>query len=125
MEYLREEAIEKEEEGETATSRIETIEVEESQPVEVWSEQKRKVSWIDWIKTIGRLNCIYIFTNIHVYVDVIHLTKFCFQKQKCCPVPFSSLRWFMVQLRQRFTSIEISFHVYQVYSMLYVFFVIN
>ena len=92
MEYLREEAIEKEEEGETATSRIETIEVEESQPVEVWSEQKRKVSWIDWIKTIGKQNCIYTFTNIHVYVDVIHLTKVLFQKQKCCPVPFSSLQ---------------------------------
>ena len=85
MEYLREEAIEKEEEGETATSRIETIEVEESQPVEVWSEQKRKVSWIDWIKTIGKLNCIYIFTNIHVYVDVIHLTKVLFSETKVLP----------------------------------------
>ena len=91
MEYLREEAIEKEEEGETATTRIESIEVEESsdktvsQPVKVWSEQERKVSWIVRIKTIGKQNWTYIFTNIHVYIDVIHLTNVLFSETKVLP----------------------------------------
>ena len=81
MEYLREEAIEKEEEGETATSRIETIEVEESQPVEVWSEQKRKVSWIDWIKTIGKQNCIYTFPTYMFMLMLYIQKKFCFRNK--------------------------------------------
>ena len=68
MEYLREEALEKDEDLGTAKSRIVTIEVGESsekaetptpdlevsQPVEVWSKQERKVSWVDQMKTIGR-----------------------------------------------------------------------
>ena len=66
MEFLREE--EKKDTG-TATSRIGTIVVEESsvktetstqdveasQPVEGWTEQERKVSWVDRIKTIGKM----------------------------------------------------------------------
>ena len=73
MEYLREDVAEKEEE--TATPRIRTIVVEESsektetetqdvelsQPVEGWTEQERKASWVDWIKTIGKIQyLIYI-----------------------------------------------------------------
>ena len=65
MEYLREEVFEKEEEIGTATNRIEvgdssdktetpTQGVEVSQPVEVWTEQERKASWVDRIKTIGK-----------------------------------------------------------------------
>ena len=67
MEYLREDVAEKEEETKPATSRIGTIVVEESsektstqdvevnQPFEGWSEQERKVSWVDRIKTIGKM----------------------------------------------------------------------
>ena len=72
MEFLREE--EKKEDTETATSRIGIIEVESSeknetatqdlevsQPVEGWTEQERKVSWVDRIKTIGKIQYwIYI-----------------------------------------------------------------
>ena len=68
MEYLREDVAEKEEE----TARIRTIVVEESsektetetqdvelsQPVEGWTEQERKASWVDWIKTIGKIDNI-------------------------------------------------------------------
>ena len=85
MEYLREgkknrkkgkkgKGKRKKREGEkkdtgTVTSRIEILVVEErsdktetstqdveiSQPIEGWSEQERKVSWVDWIKTIGKI----------------------------------------------------------------------
>ena len=69
MEYLREDVAEKEEETKSSTPRIRTIVVEESsektetetqdvelsQPVEGWTEQERKASWVDWIKTIGKL----------------------------------------------------------------------
>ena len=68
MEYLREEASEKEEKTETAANRVGTTspgkssdktrtsnkDVEVSQPIEGWPEQERKVSWVDWIKTIGK-----------------------------------------------------------------------
>ena len=74
MEYLREEDdAEKEEETKSAAPRIGTIAVEESsektetqdvelsQPVEGWTEQERKASWVDWIKTIGKIQyLIYI-----------------------------------------------------------------
>ena len=75
MEYLREEAVEKEEGIEKATSMVGTIVAEESsdktetptqdvdvsQPVESWPEQERKVSWVDRIKTIGKIQyLIYI-----------------------------------------------------------------
>ena len=74
MEYLREDIVEKEEETKSATCRIGTIVVEESsektetstqevevsQPVEGWTEQERKVSFVDWIKTIGKQCNIYI-----------------------------------------------------------------
>ena len=84
MEYLREGKKErkkgkkekgkrKKREGEkkdtgTATSRIEILVVEErnktetstqdveaGQPIEGWSKQEMKVSWVDWIKTIGKM----------------------------------------------------------------------
>ena len=77
MEYLREEVVEKEEETETATvpcrigvgdnsdkTETPTPDVEVSQPVEAWTEQERKVSWVDRIKTIGKLTYIHIFTNL-------------------------------------------------------------
>ena len=65
MEFLREE---EEKDTETATSRIgiivagessnktetSTQDVEVGQPIEGWSEQERKVNWVDWIKTIGK-----------------------------------------------------------------------
>ena len=63
MEYLREDVVEKEEEIETASCKIRTIEVEESSgktetssqdAEEGWSEQEGKVSWVDRIKTIGK-----------------------------------------------------------------------
>ena len=68
MEYLREEAFEKEEGIETAMSRIgitssgkssdktktSTEDVEVSQTIEGWPEQERKVSWADRIKIIGK-----------------------------------------------------------------------
>ena len=68
MEYLREEAVEKEKDVEKATNRVGTIalgeisdktetstqDVEMGQPIEGWTEQERKVSWVDRIKTIGK-----------------------------------------------------------------------
>ena len=74
MEYLREDVAEKEEETKSATCRIGTIVVEESsektetetqdvdlsQPVEVWTKQERKASWVDWIKTIGKIDNILL-----------------------------------------------------------------
>ena len=67
MEYLREEVVEKEEETgkETTTNMIgdgessdktetPTLDLEVSQPIEAWSKQERKVSWVDRIKTIGK-----------------------------------------------------------------------
>ena len=68
MEYLREDIAEKEEETKSATPRIGIIVVEESseetktstqdnevgQPIEGWSEQERKVSWVDRINVIGK-----------------------------------------------------------------------
>ena len=76
MEYLREEAVEKQEDIRTATCSVGTIvesydktktsneDVEVSQTIEGWPEQERKVSWADWIKAIGKIRYwIYIFTN--------------------------------------------------------------
>ena len=68
MEYLREDVAEKEEETKSSTPRIGIIVVEESseetktstqdnevsQPIEGWSKQEMKVSWVDRIKTIGK-----------------------------------------------------------------------
>ena len=58
MEYLREETVEKEEEKETATSRIEIFTLKEKSDQtktknKGWSQKKRKISWVDRIKTIG------------------------------------------------------------------------
>ena len=53
MEYLREETVEKEEEKETATSRIGIITLKEKTKTKGWSQKKRKISWVDRIKTIG------------------------------------------------------------------------
>ena len=73
MEYLREEVVEKEEE--TASYKNRTIvvgkssdksdtsseDVEVSQPSEGWTEQGRKVSLVDRIKKIGKIQYgIYI-----------------------------------------------------------------
>ena len=79
MEYLREDVAEKEEETKPATSRIGTIVVEESsektstqdvevnQPFEGWSEQERKVNWVDWIKTIGKQsNIVFIIHHLTI-----------------------------------------------------------
>ena len=69
MEYLREEAVEKQEDIETATCSVGTIVVEESsdktktttedvevsQTIEGWPEQERKVSLVDRIKAIGKI----------------------------------------------------------------------
>ena len=66
MEFLREE---EEKDTETATDRIGIIEIEDIsdktetstqdieviEPIEGWSEQERKVSWVDRIKTIGKM----------------------------------------------------------------------
>ena len=75
MEYLREEVVEKNEEEETASYKNRTIvvgkssdksdtsseDVEVSQPSEGWTEQGRKVSLVDRIKTIGKIQYkIYI-----------------------------------------------------------------
>ena len=75
MEYLREEVVEKDEEEETASYKNRTIvvgkssdksetsseDVEVSQPSEGWTEQGRKVSLVDRIKTIGKIQYgIYI-----------------------------------------------------------------
>ena len=92
MEYLREEKKEKKEkkkgnkrkkkrkkcEGKkkdtrTATSRIRIIvvgecfetstqDVEVSQTIGGWREQERKASWVDWIKTIGKIDNIVIIS---------------------------------------------------------------
>ena len=56
MEYLREETVETEEEKETATSRIGFITLKEKSDqtkAKGWSQKKRKISWVDRIKTIG------------------------------------------------------------------------
>ena len=56
MEYLREETVEKEEEKETATSRIGIFTLKEKSDqtkTKGWSQKKRKISWVDRIKTIG------------------------------------------------------------------------
>ena len=58
MEYLREGTVEKEEEKETATSRIGIITLKEKSDQtktknKGWSQKKRKISWVDRIKTIG------------------------------------------------------------------------
>ena len=75
MEYLREEASEKEEKTETAANRVGTTspgkssdktrtsnkDVEVSQPIEGWPEQDRKASLVDLIKAIGKIQYwIYI-----------------------------------------------------------------
>ena len=84
MEYLREEAVEKEEGIETAMSRIGAIslgessdktetstqdveDVEEIEPIDAWPEQGRNVSWVDRIKTIGK-NAIFqlYYTTWHI-----------------------------------------------------------
>ena len=78
MEYLREDIAEKEEETKSATCRIGTIVVEESsdktetptqdvevsQPVEGWTEQERKVSLVDRIKTIGKNAILELYYTI-------------------------------------------------------------
>ena len=76
MEYLREEVVEKDEEEETASYKNRTIvvgkssdksetsseDVEVSQPSEGWTEQGRKVSLVDRIKKIGKIQYgIYIW----------------------------------------------------------------
>ena len=73
MEYLREEKVEQEEEIETCRIGIialgessdktenSTEDVEVSQPIEGWPEQERKVSRVDRIKAIGKIQSwIYI-----------------------------------------------------------------
>ena len=75
MEYLREGVVEKDEEEETASYKNRTIvvgkssdksetsseDVDVSQPSEGWTEQGRKVSLVDRIKTIGKIQYkIYI-----------------------------------------------------------------
>ena len=69
MEYLREEAAEKEEKTETAANRVgtsapgkssektktSTEDVEVSQTIDGWPEQERKVNLVDWIKAIGKI----------------------------------------------------------------------
>ena len=72
MEFLREEETKY---TGTATSRIGTIVVEESsdktetstqdvevsQPAEGWTEQERKVIWVDRVKTIGKYSILYLY----------------------------------------------------------------
>ena len=56
MEYLRGETVEKEEEKEIATSRLGIITLKENSDQtknKGWSQKKRKISWVDRIKTIG------------------------------------------------------------------------
>ena len=75
MEYLREEAVEKEEGIEKAMGRVGTTapgkssdktktpnkDVAVSQPIEGWPEQDRKASLVDLIKAIGKIQYwIYI-----------------------------------------------------------------
>ena len=69
MEYLREDVVEKEDEIETASCKIRTIEVEESsdktetltqdvdvsQNIEALPGQERKTSLVYWIKIIGKI----------------------------------------------------------------------
>ena len=69
MEYLREETVEKEEKTETATCRVGTIalgessdkektsteDVEVSQAIEAWTGLEKKESWVDRIKTMGKI----------------------------------------------------------------------
>ena len=68
MEYLREEAVEKEKDIEKATNRVGTIalgeisdktetstqDVEVFEPIDAWPEQESNVNWVDRIKTIGK-----------------------------------------------------------------------
>ena len=111
MEYLREDVAEKEEE----TARIRTIVVEESsektetesetqdvelsQPVEGWTEQERKASWVDWIKTIGKIdNVVLIFYHLTIGWNVTlqpclnTFYQLIFQRRRCCLLLFSSVQ---------------------------------
>ena len=75
MEYLRDDKVEKEEDTGTLSNKIRTIvvegcsdktetsseDVEVDQPMDAWPDQKKKLSWVDWIKTIGKIQYwIYI-----------------------------------------------------------------
>ena len=91
MEYLREEAVEKEEDIEKVTCRVGTIaygessdktktsneDVEMSHTIEGWSEKERKVSWVDRIKTIGKIQNWIVFDQ--------HLTPTYISEKKVLP----------------------------------------
>ena len=75
MEYLRDDVVEKEEDTGTLSNKIRTIVVEEcsdktetssedvevDQPIDAWPDQKKKLSWVDWIKTFGKIQYCYLF----------------------------------------------------------------
>ena len=95
------------------------------QPVKGWPGKKRKVSWVDRIKKIGMEFCICI--NLKLFGTQHYLNTFyqiILQRKGCCLVRFSSLPWFMVQLRQRFITIEIISNICSI-CHIYVFFVIG
>ena len=66
MEYLRKDKKEKKKrkkgkkkrkkrKGKKKDTKTSTEDVEAGQPIQAWSDQERKVSWLDRIKTIGKM----------------------------------------------------------------------